>query len=682
MSYLLKTKPARIAIALILSLALIFGLAPLLPSGTASADGGPTVLTVVFRDGGQVVGEVEYDEEDLEYLAETDTAYGYIALEGTKYVTYTTQNYIEIQDLLWDAADDPSWAFNSSMTIYLGNNDKSTYGYQDVKNGRFYGETGPTTAVEDDATPSPLVLALTGEKRDIGTTAADNVSAYDDSGAGDNLIDLTMMAGWLSNNTDKSFADYATGQATYGNQTSRRRISTGVDKIVVDVPGALNSLQVYTTVGTDPGNSVSDPDASPSYSAIKSYGSRAALEAIAKSEKLNYQWGSQSAGWSIASVNQYITISDLLRDAGVVFNEGDSLRIFGTGDFTRALTFEQVQEMKYFYPGTNPGAIDVGGETAAPPIIAISRAESRLVENAAAQIAGLNEASYVDKSGRFLIGASKTDYQATSVAGQPLVSGAFAVAVIKDGVDTIADSDVTLDQAEYIADGKQIKPIVTVKSGGLTLKEGIGYDVKYGDNKNVGNGSVVVTGKGLFTGVVTKTFTIKAPSIDPVVEPKITIAKIADQTYNGKAKKPALTVKADGKLLTPVTDYTAVYSNNTKIGKATAKVTIKAGKTYTATFKINPKKTAGFKLKALKKSFKASWKKDSQATGYQIQYSINKKIAKGIKKYTAKKKTVVTRTFKSLKSKKTYYAKIRTYKTVSGVKYYSAWSKIIRIKIK
>lgn len=39
-------------------------------------------------------------------------------------------------------------------------------------------------------------------------------------------------------------------------------------------------------------------------------------------------------------------------------------------------------------------------------------------------------------------------------------------------------------------------------------------------------------------------------------------------------------------------------------------------------------------------------------------------------------------TLKDLRSKKTYYVRIRAYKTVKGVKYYSAWSKVLRIKVK
>ena len=72
------------------------------------------------------------------------------------------------------------------------------------------------------------------------------------------------------------------------------------------------------------------------------------------------------------------------------------------------------------------------------------------------------------------------------------------------------------------------------------------------------------------------------------------------------------------------------------------------------------KKITGVKATALKKSLKISWKKSS-ITGYEIQYCTNKKFksAKTIK--VGKTKTAYT--IKKLGAKKTYYVRIRGYKT-------------------
>ncbi len=43
--------------------------------------------------------------------------------------------------------------------------------------------------------------------------------------------------------------------------------------------------------------------------------------------------------------------------------------------------------------------------------------------------------------------------------------------------------------------------------------------------------------------------------------------------------------------------------------------------------------------------------------------------------------STVSKTISSLTKGKTYYVRIRTYKTVSGTKYYSAWSSTKSVKI-
>ncbi|MBE6787333.1 MAG: leucine-rich repeat domain-containing protein [Ruminococcaceae bacterium] len=97
--------------------------------------------------------------------------------------------------------------------------------------------------------------------------------------------------------------------------------------------------------------------------------------------------------------------------------------------------------------------------------------------------------------------------------------------------------------------------------------------------------------------------------------------------------------------------------------------------------KLVPKKTKISKLTAKKKSLVVKVKKEKTVTGYQIQYSLKKNF-KGAKTVTIKKNSTITKTIKKLKSKKTYYLRVRTYKTYKGKKYYSAWSKTSKKKTK
>lgn len=133
--------------------------------------------------------------------------------------------------------------------------------------------------------------------------------------------------------------------------------------------------------------------------------------------------------------------------------------------------------------------------------------------------------------------------------------------------------------------GSQIKPVPKIKNGTTTLKNGTDFTLTYQNNVNKGTAKVYIKGKGNYSGSCSMTFSITAR---PVSTLKITVPSA---TYNGKAQKPAVTVKYNNYKFKNGTDYTLSYKNNTKIGTAT--VTVKGkGKlsgTKSVTFKINAK---------------------------------------------------------------------------------------------
>lgn len=97
---------------------------------------------------------------------------------------------------------------------------------------------------------------------------------------------------------------------------------------------------------------------------------------------------------------------------------------------------------------------------------------------------------------------------------------------------------------------------------------------------------------------------------------------------------------------------------------------------------VKPKKTSIKKLSKGKKKFTVTWAKVSGVKGYQIQYSSDKKFKKNNKSVTVTKQKTTKATVKKLKSKKKYYVRVRTYKTVNGKKIYSSWSKLKSVKTK
>lgn len=97
---------------------------------------------------------------------------------------------------------------------------------------------------------------------------------------------------------------------------------------------------------------------------------------------------------------------------------------------------------------------------------------------------------------------------------------------------------------------------------------------------------------------------------------------------------------------------------------------------------VKPKKTSIKKLSKGKKKFTVTWAKVSGVKGYQIQYSSDKNFKKNNKSVTVTKQKTTKATVKKLKSKKKYYVRVRTYKTVNGKKIYSSWSKVKSVKTK
>lgn len=116
-------------------------------------------------------------------------------------------------------------------------------------------------------------------------------------------------------------------------------------------------------------------------------------------------------------------------------------------------------------------------------------------------------------------------------------------------------------------------------------------------------------------------------------------------------------------------------------GPATTQPTTKPSTTKN-TETVKPKKTSIKKLSKGKKKFTVTWAKVSGVKGYQIQYSTDKKFKKNNKSVTVTKQKTTKATVKKLKSKKKYYVRVRTYKTVNGKKIYSSWSKVKSVKTK
>lgn len=169
--------------------------------------------------------------------------------------------------------------------------------------------------------------------------------------------------------------------------------------------------------------------------------------------------------------------------------------------------------------------------------------------------------------------------------------------------------------------------------------------------------------------------------------PKVKMVQLSktSYTYDGKSHMPAVKVtNSAGKKLKEGTDYKIKKPSGRKnAGIYTVMIEMKGDYTgkYRKTFQIIPKGTAISGVKAKKKAFSVSWKKQAkQTSGYQIQYAVDAKFKKSVVTKNVNNTKKVKLDVTKLKSKKKYYIRIRTYKTVKvngkSKKIYSGWSKV------
>ena len=170
------------------------------------------------------------------------------------------------------------------------------------------------------------------------------------------------------------------------------------------------------------------------------------------------------------------------------------------------------------------------------------------------------------------------------------IDNGFDYEIINEEPISITNCTINLSSSSYTYDGKAKTPSVMVKYGSKTLVKGTDYAVAYKNNVNAGTATVTVTGKGSYTGSVSKTYKIVAANISGA-----TISGVnSSYTYTGKAIAPAVSVELNGKTLVKDTDYTVSYKNNVNVGTATITVTGKGNYTGTGTktFKITATKTS------------------------------------------------------------------------------------------
>ncbi|MGN0521982.1 MAG: fibronectin type III domain-containing protein [Eubacterium sp.] len=290
-----------------------------------------------------------------------------------------------------------------------------------------------------------------------------------------------------------------------------------------------------------------------------------------------------------------------------------------------------------------------------------------------------------------------TDYTVSYINNTAAGKGTAVITGIGNYSGSIRKEFIVKDQASYftvssisnqVYNGKAKTPSPAVYYKGKKLTLNTDYTLSYSSNINVGTAKIVIKGTGTYyTGSKTVQFNIVPSAVSGF--------KSSAQTYNSVTLKWNQSSKATGyqiydastnKLIKTITkNSTLTYKKGSLSSVKNYKFKIRAyttvnGKNYYGPFSsvisvyTKPKGTSISSISAKSKGFTVKWKKQaSQTTGYQIQYSTSSKFSSA-KTVTISKNSTTSKTISKLKSKKKYYVRIRTYKTVNGKKIYSAWS--------
>lgn len=220
----------------------------------------------------------------------------------------------------------------------------------------------------------------------------------------------------------------------------------------------------------------------------------------------------------------------------------------------------------------------------------------------------------------------------------------------------------------YQFSGIEITPALTVYCDGVKLQRDVDFTAEYFDNINVGTAYAIITGIGEYSGTFRKEYPIVP--VEETRELKIT-PQYTCVSYNGRERKPDVTIKYRRDTLVKDKDFKITYSSCINVGEA--KITLKGIGNYsftkTLTYSIVPNAITGLKFSPTTNSVTLSWNKMSGMTGYQIlryDYDKEKYVSAGF----VNNVNTTSYTVKGLNPSTLYKFYVRGYKTIGKETYY------------
>ena len=173
-----------------------------------------------------------------------------------------------------------------------------------------------------------------------------------------------------------------------------------------------------------------------------------------------------------------------------------------------------------------------------------------------------------------------------TVTGQSNYTGTLTTEFTIERQSLTADM-IILSNEEYVYNGATQKPVVVLMNGGTEMVLDTDYTLTNEGGVSVGVYDVIANGKGNYNGMATKQFSIISKGIGSF---DVTLST-EQVVYTGSEHRPTVTVKDGDKTLTPGSEFSVSYTDNTNAGTATVTITGQGeyNGTTTKTFIIKPK---------------------------------------------------------------------------------------------
>ena len=526
----------------------------------------------------------------VHYKLSTDTNWetDYTKLKGTDAKEYTVQYYADESDNYKAAG---SASNPKSMTVTIGRKSISDA----TVNVSVPTETYTGSAIE----PSVTVTDSARNNVILGSNDYSITKWEKNINAGTNTASVTIegTGNYSGTRTEKfsiNKATYTTGVTiadwTYGDTANTPSVTSNPE----------NGAVTYTYQGT--GSTAYDASITPPTKA----GTYQVTASIA--ETANYNTASATADFTIKKAANAITKNPTGRP-GLTYNGADQTLIESNAESTA-----EHDTIYYLATTTNekPGENAEGWNTSAPKMtnagtyyVWTKSANDPNFETAISATATKVEIAKKDLAGALVI-LNRSNVPNSDVKPYVLAVVVGTLVATNDDLNTLeytydanlakvivtakSDSnfkgtasadfnvgtDIRLSEVEmetsFDYTAKEIKPVVKLTYDGTDLVKDTDYTVSYSDNIQAGTGKVTITGKGTYAGVIEKTFTINKKNINDV-----TVAPIADQTFDNTEKTPALTLTNGDMPMTykadKTGDYFTYYSANIEPGEATVVIT-------------------------------------------------------------------------------------------------------------